>query len=65
LVNAGHVTDALAEIIKGYIDPRSNGARATAKVEVKRLGSLNTDAVVAAVNTWLGLDGRALQNGST
>lgn len=64
LASAGQVTDALAAIIQGYVDPRSKAAPASARVEVVRLGSLKLDAVAAVVNGWLGLDASAVPNGA-
>ena len=65
LANAGQVTDALATIIKGYIDPHSASLLASAKVEVIRLASLKADAVAAVVNGWLGSDATGVPDGTT
>ena len=65
LANAGQTIDALAAIIKGYIDPRCAGAPPSAKAEVIHLASLKVDAVGAAVNAWLGQNSSGIPNGTT
>jgi len=65
LANAGQLADALATIIRGYIDPRSASLLASAKVEVIRLASLKADAVAAVVNGWLGSDATGVPDGTT
>jgi tRNA 2-selenouridine synthase len=64
LENAGQITDALAAIIKGYIDPRCAGVPHSAKVEVIHLASLKADAVGAAVIDWLGPSSSVVPNGT-
>jgi hypothetical protein len=64
LATAGQITDALAAIIKGYIDPRCVRVPPPAQVEVIHLASLNADAVGAAVNAWLGLNSSGVPNGT-
>ena len=65
LANAGQITDALAAIIKGYIDPRCAGVPPLATVEVIHLASLKADAVGAAVNAWLRQNSSGVPNGTT
>ena len=65
LANADQITDALAAIIRGYIDPRCEGVPVSARVEVIHLASLKTDAVGAAVNAWLGRNSSVFLNGTT
>lgn len=65
LASAGQVTDALAAIIQGYVDPRIKAVSPAARVEVVRLGSLKLDAVAAVVNGWLGMDATGLPNGAS
>jgi len=65
LASAGQVTDALATIIRVYIDPSSASLLTSAKVEVIRLASLKADAVAAVVDGWLGSDATGVPNGTT
>lgn len=62
MADAGEVADALAAIIDAYIDPRSDGVSPSTKVTVIRLGSLNADAVAAAVSEWLAPDAAGDRN---
>lgn len=52
LANGGHGTDALAEIITGYIDPLGQVAPSTSQGHVVRLASLTVDAVATEVEQW-------------
>ena len=52
LANGGHGTDALAEIITGYIDPIGQVAPSTSQGHVVRLASLTVDAVATEVEQW-------------
>lgn len=50
---AGHTLEALSGIIKAYIDPNNEVARSGPQSRLISLGSLDTDAVVAATTDWL------------
>ena len=50
---AGHTLEALAGIIKAYIDPNNVVARSGPQSRLISLGSLDTEAVVAAMTDWL------------
>lgn len=50
---AGHTLEALSAIIKAYIDPNNRVARSRSNSRLMNLGSLDTDAVVAAMTDWL------------
>lgn len=52
LTSAGKVTDALTEIIKTYIDPRTEVPGWTGQLHVVRLASLTTEVVAAEVEDW-------------
>jgi len=52
LVNGGHGTEALAEIITGYIDPLGHVPQSTSQWHVIRLASLAVDAVASEVERW-------------
>ena len=50
---AGHTLEALSGIINAYIDPNNVVARPGPQSRLISLGSLDTDAVVAAMTDWL------------
>ena len=50
---AGQTLEALSGIIKAYIDPNNEVARSGPHSRLISLGSLDTDAVVAATTDWL------------
>lgn len=52
LANVGHGTDALAEVITGYIDPLGYVAGSPDQGHVIRLASLTVDAVAIEVEQW-------------
>ena len=52
LVTDGHGTEALVEIIAGYIDPRCHVARSAHEGRLIRMASLTADAVATEVEQW-------------
>jgi tRNA 2-selenouridine synthase len=50
---AGQTLEALSGIIKAYIDPNNEVVRSGPHTRLMTLGSLDTDAVVAAMTDWL------------
>lgn len=52
LAHDGHETDALLEIITGYIDPLGHVARSMSRGNVIMLASLSADAVATEVEQW-------------
>jgi tRNA 2-selenouridine synthase len=55
LATDGHGTEALADIIAGYIDPLCHVTRSASEGRLIRLASLTTDAVATAVEQWRSL----------
>jgi tRNA 2-selenouridine synthase len=52
LDNGGHGTDALADIITGYLDPLGQVAASTSQRHVIRLASLTVEALATEVELW-------------
>jgi tRNA 2-selenouridine synthase len=53
LASGGQVLDALTEIIKAYIDPRSEIERWAGQMHFVRLASLTAETVASEVERWL------------